>query len=471
MNESSNPRPGKRRTISIGKSAETADDSHVADAPELDLGETMIQPAEVKPDERRAHRTLQLGFFVTVVVGMVTAASGTIEGLGALGFGGPLASIIGFYIFGSLQGFTARSDTRQQFADSCYFLGFLLTMIALLVGFLPAGLFGQEITSQGILRHFSMALGATALGLVCRILVLQGGRSLGEIAADVEATLTQYAQQVSDEAKSIVGELAVVRTELESQREHVASLVTVDLKTSFDAAFKPIIQMTAEISSSLGTQTEQITKAAERLQTALSQSAAQIIQADDLRESAATTVEQTIASVSQSLKQFESQMGRLRDELSKVVTASTTEISNMTSAFEAGTRLAPALGPAIEQIEEGLNDISATINNVQRQSKAVGDRLSSAFERDSDMLGGVEEAGRTVVANLHETGRTATDGIREESARVQEQLSRTRTELGQTLQLEAEQFKSEISHATDRLAEVLSTFAARIEGLSHGDLR
>jgi hypothetical protein len=79
------------------------------------------------------------------------------------------------------------------------------------------------------------------------------------------------------------------------------------------------------------------------------------------------------------------------------------------------------------------------------------------------MLSGVEEASRTVVSNLHEVGRVANDGIREEGTRVQEQLSRSRSELGQSLHQQAEQFKSEISEATDRLAQVLSAFAARIE--------
>lgn len=468
MNEISSPRSRKRRTLSIGKSEQTSEGSRLADGIEAIPGEFTAEPEEVKPDERRAHRTLQLGFFVAVLVGISTAAAGAIEGLGALGFGGPLASIIGFYIFGSLQGFTARSDTRQQFADSCYFLGFLLTMIALLVGFMPAGLFEQEITSQGILRHFSMALGATALGLVCRILVLQGGRSLGEIAADVEATLTLYARQVSDEAKSIADELSVVRVELEAQREQVTSLVTVDLKNSVEAAFKPMVQSAADISDSLRTQTEQITSAAGRLQSALAQSAAQIAQADDVRENAAATVEQTIAGVSQSLQQFEAQMGRLRADLSKVVISSTAEISKMTSAFEAGTRFAPTLAPAIEQIQQGLNGVSTNIDNLQSQSQIVSERLTSAFGRDNAILTGVEEASRTVVANLHEAGRVTSEGIRDEGTKVQEQLSRSGTALGQSLHKEAEQFKAQISQATDRLAEVLSAFAARIEEARSG---
>jgi hypothetical protein len=421
---------------------------------------------------------LQLGFFTAVVVGVVTAAAGSVEGLGALGFAGPLATIIGFYIFGSLQGFVARSDTRQQFADSCYFLGFLLTMVAMLAGFLPAGLLEREITSQGILRHFSMALGATALGLVCRILVLQGGRALGEIAADVEATLTQYARQVSDEARSIATELTVVRTELEAQRAQVASLVTTDLRESVEAAFKPIVQSAADISSSLRTQSEQIASSAQRLQAALSESAAQITEAGEVRAEASEAAQAAMISVAASLGKFEAQIGELKVKLGQIVTSSTSEIEKMTRAFEQGTAIAPTLTPVLDTISANVSAVSQRIDQVKDQSDAFAVRVTNAMADDGRLLGGIEDAQGRIVASLEQASQSARDAITRESDAARQAFEAGRTEMTQLFQghqhsmgQDAARFAGEISAATDRLSSILNDFAARIEEARLGAAR
>lgn len=477
MNDTSTPRTRKKRTLTIARKAEPADPSELI-TDEVAGEQPPIDAPEVKEEERRAHRTLQLGFFTAVVVGVATAAAGSVEGLGALGFAGPLATIIGFYIFGSLQGFVARSDTRQQFADSCYFLGFLLTMVAMLAGFLPAGLLEREITSQGILRHFSMALGATALGLVCRILVLQGGRSLGEIAADVEATLTQYARQVSDEARSIADELTVVRTELQAQRAQVASLVTTDLKQSVEAAFKPIVQSAAEISTSLRTQTEQITSSAQSLQAALNQSAAQISEAGDVRAEASEAAQAAMTSVATALGKFEAQMGELKSKLSEIVTSSTSEIEKMTRAFEQGTALAPSLTPMLETIASNVDAVSQRVDQVKDQSNALAVRVTNAMADDGRLLGGIEDAQGRIVASLDQAGQSARDVINRESDATRQAMEAGRTEMTQlfqgqqqTMRQDAERFAGEISAATDRLSSILNDFAAKIEEARRGAAR
>lgn len=463
MNDTVTSTPRKKRTLSIKKEVELP---LSVTEPEIDEHLPEHPPTEIpvaEKEERRAHSTLQLGFSSAVAVGVSTAAAGMFDQLTIVGFAGPLLTIIGFYIFGSKQGFKDRSDTRQQFADSCYFLGFLLTMIALLAGFLPAGLFEQEITSQGILRHFSMALGATALGLVCRILVLQGGRSLGEISADVEATLTQYAREVSVEAKLITLELTSVRADLEAQRDQVTSLVTTDLKQSVDAAFMPIVSSAKQISDSLRTQTEQIVVSAQRLQTALSQSASQVLEVSKISTEANDAAELAIFSVAKSLGNFESQMNELRLQLGTMVSSSTAQIEKMTRAFEQGIALAPTLEPILDTISENVTAVSERIDQVKDQSEAFALRVTSSMAADGRLLGGLEEAQSKIVASLGEAGKTARDAIVEQSDTTQEALREARSSLSANMSKSVEQFENDLTAATDRLAVILNAFAEKIE--------
>lgn len=458
MSEIDPTRPRGRGKLTIKQAADPA--------PELTLevpAEEAIEPAPARPIDRNANIKLQLGFFVAVVSGIATAAAGYIPDFQWVGFVGPLVAITGFYVFGLVQGFVQRSDTRQQFADSCYFLGFLLTMVAMLVGFLPAGLLGEEITSQGILRHFSMALGATALGLVFRILALQGGRSLGQIAAEVEATLTQYARKVSEEARNIGNELAGLHAEIELQRQQVSSIVTTDLKDAVQAAFEPITKSVTAISTSLENQAGEIAKSATAVQKALGDSAAQLNAAAQVRDEANEAAQTAVTSVADALGKFETQMGELRAQLSQVVSGSTAEIEKMTRAFEQGSALAPALGPVLDRISTNINDVSQRIDRIKGQSDALAERVSNNLADDGRMFGDLEN----VQASIVQAGNTARDGIAREGDATRQALANTRTAMEQMLDTErrrvADQFNSEIAAATDRLSAILRDFAAKIE--------
>lgn len=437
------------------------------------LAETVILEPRAPADERAAHR-LQRAFMLAFAGGVLGAIAGYLPGMSWLGFAMPLIAITSFFAWGYRQGFAERTDTRQRFADSCYFLGFLLTMIAMLVGFFPAGMLQQEISSQDILRHFSMALGATALGLVFRIIALQGGRSLGEVTAEVEVTLTRYAARVSEEARLIGEELAGARAALEGQRAEVTSLVTVDLKNAVQDAFEPINRSAAAISANLQSQTDQIVSSAAKLQDALSKSAGQLAEAAEVRADSAEAAKAAISSVAEALQKFEAQMGMLRAGLSEVVTSSTNEIANLTRALEQGTAIAPTLGPALETVQANLEGVSGTVNGLKSQSDQLATRMNAALADDGRILGGLEEVQGRVISNLDQAGQGAREAIAREGQLTRETMERARSDFAQRIEgerqrtteeirLQGERFRGDISQATDRLVEVLATFAKRIE--------
>jgi hypothetical protein len=466
VSESDKPRPRRKGKLTIGPKAEPelALDEASASAPAAPLVEEPLTPAE----EAHAYKKLQRSFMIAVGTGLATALIGYVPHLDWLGFAGPMVSIIAFYLYGRRQGFIDRSDTRQQFADSCYFLGFLLTMIAMLVGFLPAGLFKQEITSQGILRHFSIALGATALGLVFRILVLQGGRALGQIAADVEESLTQYARKVSEEAKNIGEELSALKAQLEVQREQVGSIVTKDLKEVAEAAFEPIARSVTAIATSLEAQSANVAASAANLQQALNRSAEQLVTAAEVRTDASEAAEQAMTSVAEALQQFDNQMSGLRSQLADVISSSSDEIARMTDALQKGTALAPSLAPALEHVTSNVSAVSEQLDDLRGESTRLAERVSASLADDGRLLAGLENVQDEVVGGIRQAGSQAARGIAEEGETARQTLQQTRTQIAQHMDQERQAFSAEISRATDRLAEILQGFAARIEEVRAG---
>jgi hypothetical protein len=455
----------KKRTLGGGTTAGAVASGSFA--PE----EIAIEPAPPPPEDAFAYKKLQLGFMVAVVAGLGTALLGYAPGLEAVGFGGPMLSIIGFYIFGKLQGFVDRSDTRQQFADSCYFLGFLLTMIAMLVGFLPAGLFQQPITSQGILRHFSIALGATALGLIFRIFVLQGGRTLGQITAEVEAGLTHYALRVSEEARLIGDELAGLRSDLETQRHQVGTIISKDLKEVAEAAFAPLTRSVEKIANHLETQSQSIAGSAADLQQSLNRSAEQLGQAAEMRADASEAAHGAMASVAEALQQFDAQMSALRSQLAGVVGDSIDEISKMTDALQKGTALAPALEPALQAMTSNVAVISTRLDELGKESTRIAERLNDSLTDDDKLLARLEGVQEEVISGIREAGNRASVGITQESELARSEIEQVRTRLAEQFTEERQAFSSELASATDRLAEILHAFSNRIEEVRAGSPR
>lgn len=476
MSETSSVRKRPARKI-IGIRPKTGEPEALEIQPDADVEsarlETHGNPTDDPPSDN-AGQKLQRAFLFAFGGGLLGAVAGYLPGLSWLGFAVPLMAITGFFIWGYRQQFSERSDTRQRFADSCYFLGFLLTMMAMLVGFFPAGMLQQDITSQDILRHFSMALGATALGLVFRIIALQGGRSIGEVASEVEVSLISYSNKVSHEARLIGDELENARMALQAQRAEVSELVTVELREAVQSAFEPITQSASAISAILQSQTEQIVASANQLQEALSKSAAQLSDVAEVRTTANEAAHSAIASVAQALQRFEDQLDALRKGLVDAATSSTDEISKMTRALEQGTSVAPAVGPALERVQNSLSGLSETFEGLQVQSDAIATRLADAINDDGRALEALEETQSRLIGSLDAAGQAASDAIANEGELTRIAIEGTRSAFVESIEGEreratqqirshADQFSSDITRATDRLAEILASFAQRIE--------
>ena len=53
---------------------------------------------------------------------------------------GPIFATMFYPIWGYQQGLHRKANLRERFSDNCYYLGFIFTQLALVVGFLPVAL-------------------------------------------------------------------------------------------------------------------------------------------------------------------------------------------------------------------------------------------------------------------------------------------------------------------------------------------
>lgn len=136
-----------------------------------------------------------------------------------IGFLSPILATVSYPIWGLVTRLHLRAALRERFADNCYYLGFIFTQIALVVGFLPVALFEREISSSDVLRFFGMALGSSLIGLVVRTLLGQTTHSVPENADIVEMEVDALARRVTAQTKTVLAEFDALASGLgESQR-------------------------------------------------------------------------------------------------------------------------------------------------------------------------------------------------------------------------------------------------------------
>lgn len=103
----------------------------------------------------------------------------------------------------------------EQYADSVYYLGFMLTLISLLVALWGVEKDGADFT--GLVQKFGLGLSATLLGLAGRIWMLEFGKDPEEIQEEVATMLRESAQDLALQLHQGRGVLKNAYNELSQQ--------------------------------------------------------------------------------------------------------------------------------------------------------------------------------------------------------------------------------------------------------------
>lgn len=383
------------------------------------------QPSEVSAPGLR-DTNIQRSFFSTLLFGFFFALVGTLPSIYAswLSLVGPIAMVVGFYFYGIRQGWAQHADTRQRFADGCYFLGFLFTMWALLVGFVPAGLGLHELSSTEILRHFGMALGATAAGLIGRILVLQSA-GIDDSAAEVEADLREFAIRVAEETRAIADTLTTVRSQMmDANREAI--------EKSAEAFAKALEQTSLRLSSATEAMVATIGEGVQAAQSA-TRSFTTNIEAQDrnvdtaARKSVASheALGANAASLASELGGFQTALADGRAILIASLVSASDEMRRLTVSLQSGDA-------GVARVESALGSIDARLGVISERTDALANHLAD--------------------------DREAIDAHREELAQMRQQAVANLRGDGAT-------FEADITRATAEFARIVDTFANELSEL------
>lgn len=163
-------------------------------------------------------------FGFSIVAGILTILVGTYYSNVVINIVFPVG--IMFYYAYTINKDATESLSIEQKADSVYYMGFILTLVAMTAS-LVALAYDDELRFNAIVINFGLALATTILGLTIRIIWLQlSSQDLADAESILKERILRRSQDLQDQTEKVVGSMTALSNQL--------SKVSEPLKNNFD---------------------------------------------------------------------------------------------------------------------------------------------------------------------------------------------------------------------------------------------
>jgi len=157
--------------------------------------------------------------------------------------------------------YTINKDTSdilsiEQKADSVYYMGFILTLVAM-TSSLIALAYDDELRFNAIVINFGLALATTILGLAIRIMWLQlSSQSLADAESILKEKIVKRSQDLAEQTENVVGSMTALSNQLNKVSEPLKNnfdklAMTMDINDQIINKLKQLDQSAATAAQSL----------------------------------------------------------------------------------------------------------------------------------------------------------------------------------------------------------------------------
>lgn len=382
-------------------------------------------------------------FLVCLLGGLTIASLGLFIGgeIGrAITLTSPVVATIAYPIIGIILGYQRYPSLRERFADNCYYLGFIFTQGGLMFAFLPATLFGEEITSSQVIQFFGMAIGAALSGLIARTILIQSSTSITDLGDQMHGEVEQLARQLATESRKVIAQFEKIADGVGRVPEQFATRIEGRLN-EMDAAL-------ARLKVSLETIADDYDASRKIMSDATEQTR---LQSQRSLSSLEGAVRQSAASIQSFGVEIETEN---RAAIEALRTTSTTLAASL-AAFEGLGQLTGKL----PDLEREVTHLKAASEDARNAATNLSENLNSAIKQvERDIAGAVQNG----VGSIDKTTSTSVEA-----------LDRAATATVSDISQKAEKFRSDLEVATASFGTILDAFNKRLDELrpsgSHDD--
>ena len=301
---------------------------------------------------------------------------------------GVVLPILCMLAYSSLGFIEKKNDTLiEQFADSIYYLGFLLTLVALIVSLFA--LSADNYSLVGVGSRFGVALATTVVGLFLRILLTNFRETFSDQKVIMEE---QLAKSMKDFSYQVQIHAKTLRTTTE--------LYNSSIELSINSMNKSIETLTSGLDSVSTKGLEHVAKTFERTNEQLSLAVTNLFKKIELiqisEDILTSPIQKPIKKLADLLDEYKDGFASLTQEQKKISRDNELFSNNLTKLNQSATKL----GSSIQNISDDISNVHLEIdkkhqNNMEeimKKSKVNLNLLNGSFIKSVQFIN--DELGR-----------------------------------------------------------------------------
>jgi hypothetical protein len=305
------------------------------------------------------------------------------------------AAMMVYFVFGMRLPDNIRNTER--FADSLYYLGFILTLWALCIAMLPLPWHSPNLTSLEIIPKFGIAIVTTFLGMSLRIILIQLRPTVSDQHEEASTSIAKYISTLNDELRTAIKDIKNFRRHTLDEAQQ-----TIEKTRATTEAVNQNLRDIGAMSSNVVEESNKvIVKRIEDSMTDLAGRLRELVLLPDLD------------GINQNISGLRKSLGLINDQLAQVAHASAESTENAQRFAQGTSDAAVSIGRFREQASEFEKLLATVRQQVVSRNRSVDSDLTQASNEIKTSLEAVGESMRAFSKTMINSANVLRDAIQE----------------------------------------------------------
>lgn len=375
-----------------------------------------------------------------IVLGLLTRSTPLISQV--LTIGVPLAAMA-LYLFAAYSHDPLNFATHQ-FADSVYYIGFILTLMSMILSLFALGQAQSgELGLGGVISRFGVALATTVVGLVLRIYLINFRVTIDDSVSRTEAALSKAGadlrKNLEDTSRELISQQRLIKSTLATALAETGTAIsaasdayneaagnsTKRLEDVASSAEKTIRESAEAASGFISDSARSVSTALEQMQTLLSSSTDVLGQSSqELQSAFERTTRDTEANLNRATRAAGAALATAAEAGSEAQLRMTDRANSLSEALDRTTTQATNAGAALASIQALEGSASRFGQSLSSGTEEIGN-LGSALNTYSDAI----RAFGNEISKMENQASQDSDAISSHRKKLHEQVSKAAEDL------------------------------------------
>ena len=317
-----------------------------------------------------------------------------------------------YMLIGISRGWTKSPPSREVFADSIYYLGFLYTFVALLGAIGPFSKTSGGLSSDEVVAHMGVALATTIYGMAARLVLTHFDQVVSEPNEALQEELTSLANELSQELQETLEGIRQFRDgAMRDAKEQNADLAAA-LQSQLGGAIKDLADELNNSTSKLTDAVQQFEEQVKRINVPPSLVSDRVNSAFSGFDRKVGELGATAENVGEKLDTVGTQSETTSDRLATTASALAQLTTQATKISGIGST-ADTVNDALKILDSTIQSVSVALTQLESRTQREIDARIAEMQAGKDELTEAMTNTKAEIEGLNRSARSMTESVKE----------------------------------------------------------